>query len=108
MGNINSDNEFVPNYIVYFNKNITYNCLDIININFQKGKFFENIYYSNYFPLNNFINCFIYKLNYDNELQCIKNIIISIDNFEKKIYICNNGIRTFKNIYLIKKKIWII
>ena len=81
-GKIYNNNLFIANYLIEFiGKVYTRELIKIINNNFIKGKFFEYIYFTNSFYLDKNFQCFPYKLDYNDELECIAFIISSLYKF---------------------------
>ena len=109
LGKIYNNNLFIANYLIEFSNIIsTTELIENINSNFVKDKFFENIYFYNSFYLDKMqkFKCFTHKLDYNDELECIKFTISSFYKsfiyFEKEL---NNSssIKKYKNYYLINK-----
>ena len=93
LGKIYNNNLFIANYLIEFTNNISsLELIEIINNN-SMNQFLENIYFTNTFYLykdNKKFQCFSHKLDYNDELECIKFIISSFYNlyinFEKEFY----------------------
>ena len=110
IGKVDENNLFNVNYI--FNFNTSYNSSDLLkNILLKKEEeFFNKIYYyrtNNEFIVNDNIKCNFYKLNFNDELDCLKNLFFAINEFEnlfKKEVSKKERIYTHEDCYLINKK----
>ena len=110
IGKVDENNIFNVNYI--FNFNTSYNSSDLLkNILLKKEEeFFNKIYYyrtNNEFIVNDNIKCNFYKLNFNDELDCLKNLFFAINEFEnlfKKEVSKKERIYTHEDCYLINKK----
>jgi hypothetical protein len=106
IGKIYQNNVFVSNYIVYFNKNIKSSFLleNYLSSKRKVQEFFDRIYYN---ACNNItIPYYFHKLNFNDDLDCLKNIFSLISQFEeesKKNIINEEKIYSYENCYLIDK-----
>ena len=110
IGKIDQNNIFNANYI--FNFNIFHNNIYLLkNILLNnEDEFFNKIYYNNSnneFIIGAKIKCFFYKLNFNDDLDCLWKLFVSISKFEnllKKQLIKKEVIYDFGICCLINKK----
>ena len=111
IGKIVQNHAFVTNYIINFNQNIkSSDLLRCLLYNKQMEiEFFDKIYYNgrnNLLEFNRYIQCYYHKLNFNDDLDCLKDIFLLINKFENEFKQNINDeekIYSYENCYLIDK-----
>ena len=109
IGKIYQNNIFVSNYIIDFQRNVetSYLLNFVIYDKKKEEEFFNKIYYSfenNELLINKFITFYVHKLNYNDDLYCLKNVFLSVKKFEEELEHIEKGkIYSKGNCYLINK-----
>ena len=109
VGKIYQNNIFVSNYIIDFQRNVetSYLLNFVIYDKKKEEEFLNKIYYSvenNELLINKFIPFFVHKLNYNDDLYCLKKVFLSVKKFEGELEHLEKGkIYSKGNCYLINK-----
>ena len=113
IGKIDKNKIYNANYVLNFNYNIDSKNLfkNVLYFKDKEKEFFNRIYFNennnNEFLINYNILCHFYKLNYNDDFDCLQNLFLSINKFDEefKNKIMNKGkIYSYENCYVTCKK----